>query len=88
MGLCRTVSIVNRKGLHARPAASFVKLASTFDCRIRIHTDDKDVDGKSIMGMMMLAASQGSQITINTDGTDEALALEQLVNLVAEGFNE
>jgi len=88
MGLSQTVTIVNRKGLHARPAATFVKLASTFECKIRIMAGEKDVDGKSIMGMMMLAASQGSQITISTEGTDEADAIESLVSLVAEGFNE
>ena len=88
MGISRTVTIVNRKGLHARPAASFVKLASQFDCRIRIREGDRDVDGKSIMGMMMLAASQGAKITIDTDGQDELSAIDSLSNLVAEGFNE
>ena len=88
MGLSKTVTIINRKGLHARPAALFVKLANTFDCRIRIHEGEKNVDGKSIMGMMMLAASQGTQIIIDAEGTDASLALEALSNLVAEGFNE
>ena len=88
MGLSRTVTIVNRKGLHARPAANFVKLATQFDCKIRIRGGDKDVDGKSIMGMMMLAAAKGSQITISTEGKDEHEAIDSLSNLVAEGFNE
>jgi len=88
MGISRTVTIVNRKGMHARPAASFVKLASQFDCKIRVHGGDKNVDGKSIMGMMMLAASHGTQITIDTDGADELNAIDSLSNLIAEGFNE
>jgi phosphocarrier protein len=88
MGLSRTVTIINRKGLHARPAASFVKLASRFDAKIRIHDGNKDVDGKSIMGMMMLAASQGAQIVINADGSDERQAIEELSKLVNHGFNE
>lgn len=88
MGLSRTVTIVNRKGLHARPAASFVKLASQFDSKIRINDGNKDVDGKSIMGMMMLAASQGTQIVINADGSDEASAIDALTSLVNKGFNE
>ncbi|HEY5733948.1 MAG TPA: HPr family phosphocarrier protein [Gammaproteobacteria bacterium] len=88
MGLSRTVTIVNRKGLHARPAASFVKLASKFDSKIRIQDGEKDVDGKSIMGMMMLAASQGTQIIINAEGNDEQQAVEELSSLVNQGFNE
>ena len=88
MGLSKTVTIVNRKGLHARPAAAFVKLANQFNSKIRIQEGEKNVDGKSIMGMMMLAASQGTQIIINADGTDESHAIEELSNLVAQGFNE
>lgn len=88
MGLSRTVTIVNRKGLHARPAASFVKLASQFDCKVRVREGDKDVDGKSIVGMMILAASQGAQITISADGEDERRAIDSLTDLVADGFNE
>jgi len=88
MGVSRTVTIINRKGLHARPAASFVKLASKFDCKIRILEGDKNVDGKSIMGMMMLAASQGTQIVIRTEGKDETDAIESLSDLIAQGFNE
>ena len=88
MGLSRTVTIVNRKGLHARPAASFVKLASKFDSKIRIQDGEKDVDGKSIMGMTMLAASQGTQMIINAEGNDEQQAVEELSSLVNQGFNE
>lgn len=88
MGISRTVTIVNSKGLHARPAASFVKLASTFDSKIHIRASDKHVDGKSIMGMMILAAVQGSQIEIHAEGSDESQAIESLSELVAQGFHE
>ena len=88
MGLSKTVTIINRKGLHARPAASFVILANQFESKIRIHAGEKNVDGKSIMGMMMLAASQGTQIIINADGSDESRAVDELSNLVSQGFNE
>lgn len=88
MGIRRKVVIVNRKGLHARPAASFVKLASTFESKIRIKGDDKNVDGKSIMGVMMLAAAKGAQIEIQAHGADETLAIESLTDLVSKGFRE
>lgn len=88
MGMSRTITIVNRKGLHARPAASFVKLANQFNCQVRVHGGGKSVDGKSIMEMMLLAASQGARITINTDGVDEQNAIDSLSNLAAAGFDE
>lgn len=84
----RTVTIVNRYGLHARPAAEFVKLASTFRSDITVHKDDLDVNGKSIMGMMMLAAEYGSAITIRAAGDDAAAAIESLSNLVSSRFGE
>lgn len=80
------VTIINRKGLHARPAASFVKLATTFDSKIRVLSGDKNVDGKSIMGVMMLAAAKGSQLELQADGNDEKNALNSLSALVARGF--
>ncbi len=88
MGTSRTVTIVNSKGLHARPSANFVKLANQFQSKINISADDKKVDGKSIMGVMMLAASQDSEIIICTDGRDEAEALDALCALVTTGFDE
>lgn len=88
MGLSRTVTIVNARGLHARPSASFVKLANQFDCKINISSDDKHVDGKSIMGMMMLAAAKGSEIIIQTEGKDEDPAMHALCELVELGFHE
>ncbi len=88
MGASRTVTVVNSKGLHARPSATFVKLANQFQSKINISADNKKVDGKSIMGMMMLAAAQGSEIIIRTDGKDEAEALNALCALITTGFGK
>ena len=84
----RTVQIANRLGLHARPAAEFVKLASRFDAEIRVIKEDLEVNGKSIMGMMMLAAERGSHITIRAFGRDAAAAISGLADLVGNGFGE
>lgn len=88
MDVSRTVRIINSKGLHARPSASFVKLANTFSSRIHVSHDNKHVDGKSIMGMMMLAAEKDSQLLINAQGNDAADALDALCALVRQGFHE
>ena len=84
----RSVQIVNKHGLHARPAAEMVKLASRFACDITISRDDLEVNGKSIMGVMMLAAEFGSTITLRATGTDAEAALEALAALVAARFGE
>ena len=84
----RTVTIVNRYGLHARPAAEFVKLANSFGAEITVRKDDLEVNGKSIMGMMMLAAECGSAITIRAAGSDAPDAVDALVDLVARRFGE
>ncbi|MBR9990449.1 MAG: HPr family phosphocarrier protein [Gemmatimonadetes bacterium] len=84
----RTVTIANRHGLHARPAAEFVKLAGTFKCDIMVRKDDLDVNGKSIMGMMMLAAEFGTIITICATGDGAAEAVENLAALVTTKFGE
>jgi phosphocarrier protein HPr len=84
----RTVVIANRYGLHARPAAEFVKLAATFSCDVMVRKDDLEVNGKSIMGMMMLAAECGSEITIRAPGADAAAAVEGLAGLVNGRFGE
>lgn len=83
-----TVSIVNRLGLHARAAAKLVTLASKFSADIRVRKDQREVSGKSIMGVMMLAAAQGSQITLIADGDDAQAALDELSALVADRFGE
>jgi len=82
------VPILNRLGLHARPAAEFVKIASRFQCEVWVRKDEVEVSGKSIMGVMMLAAEYGSQLTIRADGTDAEAALEALRELIANRFGE
>lgn len=82
------VQIVNRLGLHARPAMSFVDLASTFTCDVRVKKGDHEVDGKSIMQMMMLAASQGTKLEIICEGEKCEEALAALAALVNAGFDE
>ncbi|MEO7084402.1 MAG: HPr family phosphocarrier protein [Gemmatimonadaceae bacterium] len=84
----RTVQIVNKNGLHARPAAEIVKLAAKFQSEITIVRDDLDVNGKSIMGVMMLAAEHGSMIMLKAEGPDADEALEALSALVANKFGE
>jgi len=84
----RTVAIRNQYGLHARPAAEFVKLATRFRSDVWVRKDDLEVNGKSIMGVMMLAAEHGSQITIRATGEDAFAAVEQLAQLVENGFGE
>jgi phosphocarrier protein HPr len=84
----REATIVNPLGLHARPAAQFVKLASTFGSDIEVATDSMAVNGKSIMGVMMLAAECGSTITVRADGPDADQAVDALAALVAGGFGE
>ena len=84
----REVQIVNKLGLHARPAAEIVKTAAKFQSHITLTRDDLEVNGKSIMGVMMLAAEFGSTITLRADGPDEAEAVEALAALVASKFRE
>jgi phosphocarrier protein len=84
----RTVTIVNKLGLHARAAAKFVTLASSFASDIKVSRNGQEVNGKSIMGVMMLAASKGSEITLIINGDDETEAIEKLSELVQERFGE
>jgi phosphocarrier protein len=84
----RTVAIANRYGLHARPAAEFVKLANRYRSDVFVRKLDLEVNGKSIMGMMMLAAEFGSEITIRASGEDAADAVESLCHLVSSRFGE
>jgi phosphocarrier protein HPr len=86
--LQRDVEVVNSHGIHARPAAEIVKLAAKFTCSIVLSRDGMEVNGKSIMGVMMLAAECGSIVTIRTDGADEEAALAALADLVASRFGE
>ena len=84
----REVQIVNKLGLHARPAAEIVKTAAKFESNITLTRDDLEVNGKSIMGVMMLAAEFGSTITLRADGPDEDQAVDALAALVASKFRE
>jgi phosphocarrier protein HPr len=84
----RTVTVVNQLGLHARAAARFVHLATRFQAHIRVTRDAKVMDGKSIMGILLLAAARGSPITISADGPDEQDAVAALAQLVETGFGE
>ncbi|MCR4341743.1 MAG: HPr family phosphocarrier protein [Gemmatimonadaceae bacterium] len=84
----RQVQIMNKLGLHARPAAEIVKTAAKFQSNITLTRDDLEVNGKSIMGVMMLAAEFGSAITLRVDGADEEQAVEALAALVASKFRE
>ncbi len=86
--LSREITIVNKLGLHARAAAKFVNLASAFESEITLSRDGHQVNGKSIMGVMMLAASKGTSLELSADGGDEELALQQLEQLVAQRFDE
>jgi phosphocarrier protein HPr len=81
-------TVVNPLGLHARAAARFVHAASAFRCRIRVSRGTREMDGKSIMGLLLLSAAQGSVITISADGADEAAAMAALCALVERGFDE
>jgi len=84
----RRVTIVNELGLHARPAAAFVKVAGRFKAEVTVGRDDLVVNGKSIMGVMTLAAEPGSELTIRAEGDDAQAAADALANLVAAGFHE
>ena len=84
----KTVTITNKLGLHARAAAMFVQLASTFGCEINIKHGTREVSGKSIMGVMMLAAGMGTEVEIIANGTDEKQALDALENLLLGRFGE
>ncbi|HEX5438359.1 MAG TPA: HPr family phosphocarrier protein [Gemmatimonadaceae bacterium] len=84
----RAVQIVNRNGLHARPAAEIVKVASRFDADITVVRDDLEVNGKSIMGVMMLAAEYGSTLLVRADGPDAQQAVDAIAELIARKFGE
>ena len=88
VALSRTVAITNQRGLHARAAARFVKLAEQFHATISVVRNDVLVSGLSIMGLMMLSAGPGSSIDIRAEGSDAEVALEALAALVENGFDE
>jgi phosphocarrier protein HPr len=86
--LKREVLIVNKLGLHARAAAKFVTLAAGFDAEVRLIRGDREVNGKSIMGVMMLAAARGTRLELQASGPDAEQALDQLEDLIRRRFDE
>ena len=86
--VARSVTVVNQLGLHARAAARFVHLATRFQAHVTVGRDEKVMDGKSIMGILLLAAARGTTITIMAEGPDEAAAIEALAQLVETGLGD
>ena len=86
--LKKDLTVLNKLGIHARPAAQFVKVASKFSCEITVEKDGESVNGKSIMGLMMLAAAQGSKLRIVAAGDDAEEALRHIEELFVAKFNE
>ena len=85
---CQQISIINKLGMHARASAKFVSLASEFSAEITLQRNGQQVNGKSIMGIMMLAAAKGAEIELCADGKDEKKAVEALVELINNRFGE
>jgi len=88
MTCTKEFTIPNKLGMHARPAAQFVKRASKYQCSVWVEKDDEQVNGKSIMGLMMLAAGQGAKLTVITEGSDAENALAELGSLIQSGFDD
>jgi len=86
--ISREIEIINKLGLHARAAARLVTAASLYDCQVQLCKEGRQVNGKSIMGVMMLAAGQGTRLTLVTDGVDETAAMQDLDTLVQSRFGE
>jgi phosphocarrier protein HPr len=86
--MSRSITVVNQLGLHARAAAKFVHMAARYESQIRVGRESRVMDGKSIMGILLLAAARGTTLTISAEGPDEIAAVEALCALVASGFGE
>jgi phosphocarrier protein HPr len=86
--LHRELVVINKLGIHARPAAMFVKVANQFTCGVLVEKDGEQVNGKSIMGLMMLAAGPGTKLTVTCDGEDSGQALDAIEALVQRKFDE
>ena len=84
----REAEIINKLGLHARAAAKLTQLAARYQCEVSLARNGRKVNAKSIMGVMMLAAGKGSMVTLETDGADEAEAMDAIVALIADYFGE
>jgi phosphocarrier protein HPr len=88
MKIQKTFEVINQNGLHARPSASFVKITNKFDSEIKVSFAGYEVNGKSIMGLLVLAAGPGSKLQISAEGKDARQAVKELGELVEAGFNE
>ena len=88
MKITKELVVTNKLGIHARPAAMFVRTANRFNCDIFVEKDGEKVNGKSIMGLMMLAAGPGSKLTIHAEGNDASQALAELETLIKRKFDE
>ena len=86
--ITRELIVANKVGIHARPAAMFVKIASRYACDIFLEKDGERINGKSIMGLLMLAAGPGSRLTLEVSGKDAALAVAEIVDLFQRKFDE
>ncbi len=86
--ISRSIVVSNQLGLHARAAAKFVHMATRYESQIRVGRENRVMDGKSIMGILLLAAARGTTLTISADGPDEAAAVDALCQLVSSGFGE
>jgi phosphocarrier protein HPr len=86
--MTKELMVSNKLGIHARPAAMFVKVANRFDCDIFVEKDGEKVNGKSIMGLMMLAAGPGSRLTVHAHGSDASAAIAELESLLHRKFDE
>jgi phosphocarrier protein len=84
----KEITIINRLGLHARPAAMFVRITSRYRSEVWVEKEGEQINGKSIMGLMMLAAGQGSKLTIRCEGPDADKVMEELEELIQQKFNE
>ena len=84
----QTITIINKLGLHARAAAKLVTLASQYQCKIELQRNQRTVNGKSIMAVMLLAASKGTELEVRTDGEDEAVAMDSILELINNRFDE
>ena len=84
----KELTVINKLGIHARPAALFVKVASKFQSEITVEKDGEQINGKSIMGLMMLAAGQGSKLLVRCEGTDAEKAMQEIEDLILRKFNE
>ncbi len=85
---CKDLTISNKLGMHARPSARFVKISNRYKSEIWVEKDGEQVNGKSIMGLMMLAAGQGSKLHVTAEGPDAAQALDDLEHLIQSNFDE